>query len=50
MYAAIATVTNANTRRDLTLRALAADLAQTRYQLAQQYPSVFWWWVEDDPE
>lgn len=48
MYAAIGTVTNANTRRDLMLRALAADVAQTRYQLAQQYPSTAWWWVEDD--
>ena len=48
MYSAISTVTNANARRDLMLRALAADLAQTRYQLAQQYPTVSWWWVEDD--
>ena len=48
MYAAISTITNANTRRDLTLRALAADLAQTRYQLNQQYPAVRWWWEDDE--
>lgn len=48
MYAAIATITNDTTRRNLALRALAADLAQTRYQLQQQFPAIEWWWVEDD--
>jgi hypothetical protein len=46
-YTAVAAITNANTRRDLHLRALRSDLTQTRQQLEQQFPAVAWWWMED---
>lgn len=46
-YAAVATVTNANSRRDLHLRAVQSDLTQTRQQLEQQFPAVAWWWVDE---
>lgn len=48
MYDAVGTVTNANTRRDLHLRALQSDLTLTRAQLERQAPSVPWWWLPEE--
>lgn len=50
MYSAITNLPAGNTRRDATLAALIADLAQTRAQLARQFPSTLWWWIEDTDE
>lgn len=46
VYSSAESITNAATRRDLTIRIIAADLALTRSQLAVKYPHVDWWWLE----
>lgn len=47
-YSAALMVTNANTRRDLNIQLLQADINNTRFQLEQQFPDVQWWWLPED--
>lgn len=47
-YSAALMVTNANTRRDLNIQLLQADLNNTRFQLEQQFPDVQWWWLPEE--
>jgi hypothetical protein len=49
-YSALATVTNATTRRDYHLRTLEADLNQTRHQLERQFSQINFWWTPEDTE
>jgi hypothetical protein len=49
-YSALATVTNATTRRDYHLRTLEADLNQTRHQLERQFLQVDFWWTPEDAQ